>query len=183
MGYLAVAGLVIVLAVLWRGLGGYAAPATSLRNLSRIDAAVFKAAAQATFPAGGEISPSFSEAKVVEYCDDYVGWLSPSQRVLIRLLLVLFEHATLVFVPSFRRMSSMSVTEQVKYLDGWDQSPLYLRRMAFQSLRAILCMAYLADDEVNRQIGNVRSGACVANAVGTPGAVQTAGVQANKVPV
>ena len=165
MGYLAAAALVILLAALWRGLGGYAATASPRKYLSRMDAAVFKAAAEATFPAGGEVSPSYSEARVVEYCDDYIGWLSPSQRILIRLLLVLFEHSTLLFVPSLRRMSSLSVEDRIKYLDGWDQSPLYLRRMAFQSLRAILCMAYLADDEVNRQIGNVRSGACVANAV------------------
>ena len=137
-----------------------------------MDAAVFQAAAEATFPAGGEVSPSYSEARVVEYCDDYIGWLSPSQRILIRLLLVLFEHATLVFMPSFRRMSSLSVEDRVKYLDGWDQSPIYLRRMAFQSLRAILCMAYLADDEVNRQIGNARNGSCVKNVVAAPVAVQ-----------
>ena len=166
MSILAIVALALAGAIIWRGFLGYAAPTRPYKFLSPRDVAVFRAAAQATFPKGGEVSPSYAEARVVEYCDGYVGWLAPSQRTLIKLLLILFEHATLLFVPSFRRMSSLPLDEQVKYLDGWDQSPLYLRRMAFQSIRAILCMAYLADDEVNRQIGNRRHESCAANAVG-----------------
>jgi hypothetical protein len=156
----------VVLAALWRGFGGYAPAKKPFKYLSRMDAAVIEAAAEATFPKGGDVTPSYADARVVEYCDDYIMWLPASQRILIRLLFVLFEHATIVFVPSLRRMSSLSLEARVKYLEDWDQSPIYLRRMAFQSLRAILCMAYLADDEVNRQIGNVRTGACAENNAG-----------------
>lgn len=157
--------LAVILAALWRAFGGYAAPEKEFRYLSRMDAAVLRAAAEATFPKGGEVAPSYAEARVVEYCDDYIMWLPQGQRILIRLLLVLFEHATLFFTPSLRRFSSLSLAERTRYLDEWDTSTLYLRRMAFQSLRAILCMAYLADDEVNRQIGNNRPKNCAANAV------------------
>lgn len=172
MGFVALLGLVLLAGALWRGFGGYAAPEKPYRYLSRMDAAVFRAAAAVTFPKGGEIDPSYAEAKVVEYCDDYIMWLPEGQRFLIRLLCILFEHATIVFVPSLRRFTSLSLEEQTRYLDGWDTSPVYLRRMAFQSLRAILCMAYLADEEVNRQIGNKRPKGCQANAVVQPQQVQ-----------
>lgn len=166
MGITAAILFVVVAAALWRGFGGYAAPEKPFKYLSRMDAAVFRAAAAVTFPKGGEISPSYAEAKVVEYCDEYIMWLPQGQRFLIRLLCILFEHATIVFGPKrLKRFTALSLEDQTKYLDGWDQSPVYLRRMAFQSLRAILCMAYLADDEVNRQIGNKRNSGCAANAV------------------
>lgn len=166
MIYLAAALAAIVLAALWRGFGGYAAPEKPFKYISRMDAAVFRAAAEVTFPKGGEVDPSYRDAKVVEYCDQYIMWLPQSHRFLIRLLCILFEHATLVFGPKpWRRFTALSLADQVKYLDGWDTSPLYLRRMAFQSLRAILCMAYLADDEVNRQIGNIRPKSCASNAL------------------
>lgn len=165
MGILTILAVILLLGALWRAFGGYAPAGAKFKYLSRIDAAVLRAAAEATFPKGGEVTPSYADARVVEYCDEYIMWLPASQRVLIRLLLVLFEHATLFFGPSRRRMSALSFDDRVKYLDNWDQSPVYLRRMAFQSLRAILCMAYLADDEVNRQIGNKRPQGCAANAV------------------
>jgi hypothetical protein len=171
MTYLALALGALFVAVLWRVFGGYASPDQPYQYLSRMDAAVFRAAAEVTFPKGGEVAPSYADAKVVAYCDQYIMWLPQSHRVLIRLLCILFEHATLVFGPKpWRRFTALSLADQTRYLDGWDQSPLYLRRMAFQSLRAILCMAYLADDEVNRQFGNIRPANCEANAIVNQGA-------------
>jgi hypothetical protein len=77
-------------------------------------------------------------------------------RLLMRLLFLLIEHATLVFPApppgGRRRFSSLSHEQRVAVLDGWRRSPLFLRRLVFTSLRAMLSMGYFASPAVLRRL-------------------------------
>lgn len=130
------------------------------RYLSGRDAAVLDAVGEAMFPAGGAIAASARDAGLISYMDDYFSWHSPANRFLMKLLFFLFEHATLVFGPSRRRLSALDPRAREEYLAGWDESRFYLRRMAFQSLRAMVTMAYLASAEVEAHLGVARPHAC-----------------------
>lgn len=136
---------------------GYAAADPALRRLSSHEQAFVRAAADAVFPAGGALPLSGSEAGAVAHVDRYVASLSPRSRVLIRLLFFLLEHATLFFPApgwnGFRRFTKLSPAQRVAVLDAWGRSPWAVRRTVFQSLRAIVTMAYFANAAVLRGMG------------------------------
>lgn len=136
---------------------GYGRGDPALRQLSSHEQAFVRAALDTVFPAGGEIASSGTQAGGVAHVDRYVASLSPRSRVLIRLLFFLLEHATLFFpAPGWdgiRRFSRLSPAQREVVLDGWGRSPLAARRAVFQSLRAIVTMAYFANPAVLRGMG------------------------------
>lgn len=154
LGLLAGAGLVMAAT---RALAGYPEPARAYRVLTAGEAAFVAAAADAIFPAGGPCPPSGTQAGVPAYVDEYYARVPRSMRVLMRALLFLMEHATLVFPApgrlGFRRFSALGTEQQVAVLDGWSRSRLFPRRLAFTSLRAILTMGYFGDPAVLRALG------------------------------
>lgn len=132
-----------------------------LRQLSAREARFFAAAADAAFPPGatreGPDLPSGSEAGAVAYLDDWLGLLPRRNRVLIRLLVVFFEHASLVFPApgrgGRRRFTSLSPEQRIALLDAWGRSRLRVRRIVFASLRTLLTSAYFASPAVLRATG------------------------------
>lgn len=140
-----------------RLLAGYPRPPVEPVCLAAREWATVAAASDATFPEGGAIPPSGEQAGVPRHVDRFVAAQQPSTRLLMRLLFLLVEHATLVFPApgpgGRRRFSSLSREQRVEVLEGWRSSPLFPRRLVFTSLRAILTMGYLADPEVTSLLG------------------------------
>jgi hypothetical protein len=120
------------------------------------EVAFLNAAGNATFPAGGALSPSGDEADLAGYTDHWMTLVPPRTRFLMRLLLFLIEHGTLVLPApgprGWRRFSSLSMEQRAAVLEGWRASRFYPRRLVFMSLRAILCMGYLAYPRVLREL-------------------------------
>ncbi len=110
--------------------------------------AVVLAVADTFFPSGGPIPLSGSEAGSLEYFGTYLERTEGAQHVLIRLLLVFTEVSPWVFGPRHRRFTRLAHEDRKRFLDGAFRSPLYFRRISFLSLRALMTMAYLANDEV-----------------------------------
>jgi len=137
--------------------GGYGRRDPSLTHLSARELALVRAAADAAFPPGGAIPLSGTEAGIPAHLDRYLAALPPRNRMLIRLLFVLIEHATLIFPApgwdGFRRFSSLSLERRMAVLEGWARSPIQPRRLVFQSLRAVLTMGYFASPTVLRAMG------------------------------
>jgi hypothetical protein len=115
------------------------------------------AASEAMFPAGGDIPPSGHEARVTDYVERYVASVPAGIRRLMRMLFLLVEQATIVFPApgpgGRRRFSALPVEARMAALEGWRASRLFPRRIVFTSLRALLCMGYLADPAVMRRLG------------------------------
>ena len=127
------------------------------RQLSARELALVRAAAEGAFPPGGAIPISGTEAGIPAHVDRYLAALPARNRVLIRLLFVLIEHATLIFKApgwdGFRRFSSLSLEQRMAVLEAWAYSPIQTRRLVFQGLRAVLTMGYFASPPVLRAIG------------------------------
>jgi hypothetical protein len=147
----------LLLALGWRGFGGYARPAEPLACLSRREAAFVAAAAEALFPHGGAVPPSGLEAGVPAWCDRWLAALPPGTRRLVRALFLLVEHATLVFPApgwdGWRRFSALDAERRGAALEGWRTSRFFARRLVFTSLRAIVTQGYFADPAVLRCLG------------------------------
>ena len=141
---------------LMRVCAGYPRPERSYAVLVPREVALLRAAGNATFPAGGELSPSGDEVDLAGYTDHWLTLVTPRMRLLMRLLFFLIEHGTLFFPAprprGWRRFSSLSTEQQAAALEGWRTSRLYPRRVAFMSLRAIFSMGYLAHPRVLRQL-------------------------------
>jgi hypothetical protein len=145
----------ILAGVAWlcaRFVVGYPTPPPSVRLLRPREYATITAAASATFPRGGAVPLSGMDANVAGHVDRFVEAQPSGSRRLIRLLFVLVEHATIVFpaegAGARRRFSALTPAQQVVYLEGWRTSGLFLRRLVFTSLRAIVTMGYLSHPDV-----------------------------------
>jgi hypothetical protein len=136
---------------------GYGASDPSLPQLSAREATFLGAAADAVFPPGGVPALSGAEAGAVRHIDRWLALLTRRNRVLIRLLLAFFEHATLLFPApgrgGRRRFSSLSAAQRMALLEDWEHSPLRMRRIVFASLRTILTSSYFASPDVLRELG------------------------------
>jgi hypothetical protein len=152
---LVAAVLVVVVWGLRRLFGGYE-PRPRARHLSAREWALIEAVCDAMFPPGGAIPPSGREAGVPDYVDGYVAAVPPLTGRLMRMLFLLVEQATLIFpAPGSggrRRFSDLTVEQRVASLESWRTSGFFPRRLVFTSLRAILCMGYLADPAVLRAL-------------------------------
>jgi hypothetical protein len=136
---------------------GYGSRDPSYPQLSAREQAFLRAAADAVFPPGGPIPYSGTEAGALGHVDRFLAGVSARSRVLMRLLFFLIEHATIFFpAPGWngiRRFTALSLAQQQAVLDGWGRSRNAARRAIFQSLRAILTMAYFGSPAVLRTIG------------------------------
>jgi len=153
-------GVVLAALAAWaavRLFWGYGPCDAAYPQLSAHEQAFLRAASNAVFPPGGAIPYSGPEAGALRHVDRFLAGIAPRSRVLMRLLFFLVEHATLFFpAPGWngiRRFSALSLEQQQAALDGWARSRHAARRTIFQSLRAILTMAYFGDPAVLRTIG------------------------------
>ena len=142
--------------LLVRVFGGYRAPRGRL--LQPREMALVDAAADALFPPGGPIPESGSDAGVAAFLDGLVAAQDARNRLLMRALFALVEHATLVFpgpggLSGFRRFSRLDRDQRVAVLAAWQHSRLFPRRLAFTSLRALVTIGYFAHEPVQRGLG------------------------------
>lgn len=122
--------------------------------LTSLEQRVVVAASDAMFPRGGAIEASGSDAGVLAYFARMLTELPPKNRALVRLLLVFIELAPVVFF--FKAPFSMQRDDdRVASLEALATSPIYFLRITFQSLRALVSIAYLANDDVARAVGAV----------------------------
>jgi hypothetical protein len=147
----AVAAVAVLLAL--RGwFLGYGTPRHAPSMLNAKEQAVVSACADAFFPTGGAIPLSGTDAGVIAYFDQMVGDTPPKTRFLIRLLLRFIEHGPWVF--GLRgRFTRQSPEDRVRTLRSWETSSIYFLRISFQSIRTLLAMAYMANDDVTDRIG------------------------------
>jgi hypothetical protein len=149
-----VVALAFVVGSLVRGVFlGYPAPLLEdAAVLSRKEQAIVAAVADALFPPGGPIPLSGTEAGLVRYMDQALAQYPRHTLFLTRLLFAFLEHGPWIFgfSPRFTRLSR---EQRVRAMDRMAKSPVYLRRIAFLSIRMLMCMGYLANDDVKRSIG------------------------------
>jgi len=149
--------LVCAFALLARGVFLGYPEGLATQHLSRKEQAILAAAADALFPPGGPIPLSGTEAGAIPYLDAYVGRVDATQRALMRLLFQAVEHGPWLFGPRLARFTRLGPAERIAFLRMLAKSDRYFLRVVFLSLRVMLTMAYLANEEVARRMGIVSS--------------------------
>jgi len=131
----------------------HCSPPTRGPRLTRPERALIHAVADAFFPPAGPIRRSGVAAGVPAYFAGYLQRCEPLQRTMIRLLIAFLELGPLAFGPRRVRFTRLTQPERIRSLEGMFVSPIYFRRIAFTSIRALMTMAYLANDEVAADMG------------------------------
>lgn len=139
-------------AFVWGWLVGYPPRVLAGGSLSAKEQAIVAAAADAFFPHGGPVSQSGTEAGAVAYFSTLLAELPGGTRFLIRMLLRLVEHGPWLLGPA-RRFTRQSAEQRVDTLRRWEHSSLYFLRISFQSLRTLIGLAYLGNDDVASALG------------------------------
>jgi hypothetical protein len=159
VGFWIVAGMLLLVAGVRRVAAGYAPAPPERVTFGAREVATLEAIGEVFYPPGHGVTPSGVDAGVTPYLDRYLAQGQPRQRGLVHALLFLLEHATLVFPvwsagPSaFRRLSSLDPAAREAYLEGWESSRFFLRRLCFTSIRALFTMGYFSDPQVLRELG------------------------------
>ncbi|MEQ9323044.1 MAG: hypothetical protein RIF41_28010 [Polyangiaceae bacterium] len=122
-------------------------------QLSAGEARLIAAAGDAFFPPGGPIRRSGSEAGCVAWFELYLGLSGRRQRLLVRAMLAFVQLAPLLLGPERRRFTRASPEARIAFLARASTSRIYFLRVVFLSLRALMTMAYLADQAVADAIG------------------------------
>ncbi len=157
--HLILAGLLLSLLLLavYGFLLGYPPPRFTGRMLSKKEQAILTACAEAVFPERGAMPLTGVEAGIVEFMDQHMVDLPRDKRLLIRLLFLFIEHSPWIFFGRrgpWQRFSSLSIEKRQAFLAEMATSRLYFRRLSFLSLRALMCMAYLAHPDIAARIGS-----------------------------
>lgn len=125
-----------------------------LEDLTAQEKEILVLAADATFPKGGAMNMSGTEAGVPEHFENYFRRLPPDKQKLIHLMLHFVEAIPLIFGPKHTLFTLMDEKNREKSLDFADKS-LYFHRIALQSLRILLTMGYMANADVQKAVGCV----------------------------
>jgi hypothetical protein len=113
---------------------------------------VVAACADTMFPPSGPISVSGTEAGLVPYVGAYIRALPRLQRLLVHLLFLFIQLSPWLFGPRRRRFTRLQPDDRQRVFEAMAVSPVYFRRVAFLSMRAIMTMGYFACPQVDRLI-------------------------------
>ncbi len=123
-------------------------------GLSASERKLVHAIGQTMFPRDRVLDIDAQDAGVVEYVDDYLGRLPPTDRTRVRALIQGFELGFSAWSKRpTARFSSAKPDERAAYLESWATSPTYLRRLALEGLRAMFTFAYVESPVVTEAIG------------------------------
>jgi hypothetical protein len=129
---------------------------TTTRALNPRERTLIGAVADAFFPPNGPIPISGTEAGAVPYFERYIDRSGARSAFLMRLLIAFTDLSPIAFGTKRRRFTRLSRAEQIEHLHEAFMSQIYFRRVSFTSLRALMTMAYLSNDEVARHMNMVQ---------------------------
>lgn len=122
------------------------------KNFSRGTERIIRALIETLKPRKPGFDPQI-EDELLKVADDFIGALPSHMKILFPLGLRLLEYGTLIFVPSPIPFSRMSLASREKYIRGWMESKIALRRDLIKGMKAIAMTGYYAHPEVMKHIG------------------------------
>lgn len=108
--------------------------------------------AQSMLPPGGAIPYSAEETGVVDYLMVRFSQLSSDKRDLVAGTLLMYEFVFPAFFRRGWRFSSLSAEQREAMMRDLEYTEVYVFRMLSTMIRVFVCMAYLADERVLREM-------------------------------
>lgn len=124
-----------------------------MSTLSSRETRIVAALGQTIFPPDRTGITDAIDAGVVAYIDRWLGEVDAVERLQIRAMFQLFEYS--IAAQNLRptmRFSTATPKERDACLRAWMESSMYARRMAFNALRSVFSLAYLASPKVAEEL-------------------------------
>jgi len=112
---------------------------------------VLEAMAERMVPSGG---PDYPGSQEFNLPDKVIAMFKifPAGLLALRAVLWTWELMPLFFF-KFRTFSGLAPEAQVKFLEGWEKSRIFLRRAALTGLKAMFVVPFYGDPEIHKRIG------------------------------
>jgi|GEM_PF-1759021 len=91
------------------------------------------------------------------------NFLRPAERFLAAMgaeslrgfvmLILLFEYAALVFYPRFKTFTRLNPEQRERYMYGWENSRISLKRQVFIILKFFVSFVFLSNREIQASLG------------------------------
>jgi len=121
--------------------------------LGRYHGRIIVALSRCLIPDGGELPVSVNETLAHEFLAKYLRDQAAGARLGIKMLLLAFDLAPVLFIGRFARFVNLTPQEQELYLQDWYASRIYYRRMAMVLLKTLMGMGFYNDPKVLDAIG------------------------------
>ncbi len=134
------------------GLGWLRDPAPGFRALAPEEVRITEALGEALFPEGNPMGVSWREAEIALGVDTILSdYMLPRNAAGVRYMLRTLEIATLLARGT--RFSRCPAGMRVAIFEIWSQEDPFPRRLAIDSLRSVVSMAYYDHPSVKAAIG------------------------------
>jgi hypothetical protein len=114
---------------------------------------VCRAFADRIIPPGGDIGLGVEETRCVSFVEGYLRDLPPGTARALEALLAGLDHMPPVLLLRLKRFVNLTVEQQDQFLRGWQDSPIYWRRMVLVLLKMVFGLGYYGDPRVAARIG------------------------------
>ena len=124
-----------------------------MKNVSPRVERIIRALAETMKPRKPDFDPPIDD-DMLKVADHFLGALPSHMKVLMPMGLRLLEYATLIFMfPTLKFFSAMSKEQREKYIRGWMESSVPLRRDLIKGFKAIVMTGYYAHPIVCEHLG------------------------------
>jgi hypothetical protein len=93
------------------------------------------------------------EDEIVAFADLFVGYMPWHLKTAFPLGISLLEYGTLIFQGTLRPFSRLLLAERERYVQGWVDSKISLRRDLIKGMKTLGLSCYYADPEVMAHLG------------------------------
>jgi hypothetical protein len=103
-------------------------------------------------PRGGPFDLEVQD-EMMSYVEEMLPYLPPLIRSAFPYGLLLLEYGTLPLAAKARSFSKLPLDQRERYIEGWMESRLFLRREMIKGIKALAVLAYFEHPEVKRRLG------------------------------
>jgi hypothetical protein len=122
------------------------------RNLGRWSRRVLRALAVVVIPRG-QGAPEVSIDELVDFMDDWVGYMPRLLRTVFPVGLMMLELGAFLLGPSLVPFSFMSEERRARYVDGWVHARWSLRRDLIKGVKGLALFGWYSDPAVAKYLG------------------------------
>ena len=114
---------------------------------------IAKAFANRIIPSGGDIPYAFADTHGLAFLEKYLAELPSGTAFGLKAMLVALDLGPVLFIFRLSRFVNLSPENQDRYLNDWQESRIYWRRMVVVLLKTIFGMGYYSDPKVLKHLG------------------------------
>lgn len=93
------------------------------------------------------------EDYILNFVDEFVAYLPAHMKLLFPVGLYLLEFATIIFHKTIKPFTALPPEEQEKYIRGWTESKIPLRRDLIKGVKGLCAAGFYAHPDVQAHIG------------------------------